>query len=498
MQVTRRIKDTAISDAGIQILLPVFFIYLFSPAIAWVWRQALTVDNVFHIAGALVFAVTVCYGFWRGHFELPQRFCWRGWPFVTFIVACLVFLINEAYTGIHIFSAAALIMAVYGYVGFYCRPLLWRTWLVPSGLLLLLLPFEGYLDIYLGFPLRLYCAKIAGDILALLKMGGLSAEAILVAENKAAIVDIDCSGLKGLWAGLIFYLIITWIERKTISLGWFVGLAVFCGSLVTFNILRIVVLVVVDLVWGMPDIAARLHVALGLLGFVISCMLAWLLVRRLAASSQADRENNQEYEDRNEPTRRYCGFASVAAVLLMGILMYQPLAKSETDAQPFEIALPATLSPHRLALSAQEDEFFNRNSATAVKYGFKLDEMQGSLILVSSSYWKAHHDPRNCYRSQGIAVDVEETWRIVPGKNVKYLGLNGGAQSAVYWFQSNKNYTADFSARVFSALKDNAERWLMVSIHFNHPVDVENARRVQQVLEPALEAALNTDKKKSI
>ncbi|MBU6954652.1 exosortase O [Hahella sp. HN01] len=475
---------------GVRVIIATLFLWLFSPVLAWIGNQMLTPENEFHVLACLLLVGVAIHAYRRktssGH---GLAFQWRMLPFALLTTSCFAYLLNEYVTGIHIFSATLMTTASYGLLGLYVAPSLWRSALIPCALLIFALPFEGYLDIYLGFPLRLLCADLAGDLLSALGVPPMSNESIILIENKAAVVDLACSGLKGIWAGMIFFLLLTWLERKALSWRWLAVLMLFLSALIFFNALRITALVYTDLALDAPQVADHIHTALGALGFVLSCALAWLALTLAPSRPQADQNNAPSSFSRfsgsasTEPSVwRRNGELAIAALLVLALFGYTPHPKQTLADASVDLPAPPQFAAQAAPLSDIEAGFFDRNAATARKYLFSWRDMQGSLILVHSRYWKAQHDPRNCYRSQGVSIDDEKTWVLPDQSEIKYLRLDQGARSAFYWFQSADRQTADYSSRVFSAWREPEQSWVMVSIAWNSMITPDLAAQATALL----------------
>jgi len=169
-------------------------LYLFLSPLEW-WGRQFLIDP---FTGLLLIMLPIAW-FVRPQAILRlQTLHFSLLPTLLFSLIVAVYLINENFLGVHIFSAALCVGAVYSLLGLILPAMQWRALFLPSFLLILLLPFEGYLDVYLGFPLRLLCADWAGEMLRVLGFTSITNESIILIEEKAANVDLGCSGIKGL------------------------------------------------------------------------------------------------------------------------------------------------------------------------------------------------------------------------------------------------------------------------------------------------------------
>lgn len=475
----KRLPINLLTTSITNFLIFIFLFYLFKPALLWIWGQIVIAENSFHVIAVVLLLALAIRAMLTKKFRLNFCFIFKKYPFVIIVAGCILFLLNEYFIGIHIFSATLMLITLYGLLGFYLSMAAWNKAFLPFALFILLLPFEGYLDVYLGFPLRLFSAEVVKNLLSNLGVAALTSESVILIENKAAIVDLSCSGLKGLWAGLIFYIFLTWIENKKLSFRWLLGLVLFTCSLIGFNIFRIVSLVTLELVFNLPRLASYAHTIIGILGFVFSCIFGWFLMR-FQINQQGTSLNQFEVihtNFSNKPstpqgetaTSKYCGLTLLLTTLIGSTLIYKPFPKQQQSIVNKIIALPIDFKGEEIAFLPIEEKFFKTNSAHAIKYQFESGGQQGSLIFVYSHYWKSQHDPRNCYISQDITVDYEETLTLPSTSDskplkVKYLHLNSGKKSGFYWFQSPTKQTADYSSRVFSSWLAPGEPWIMISV----------------------------------
>ncbi|MBU2713689.1 hypothetical protein, partial [Zooshikella harenae] len=245
------------------------------------------------------------------------------------------------------------------------------------------------------------------------------------------------------------------------------------------------------------------------LGFVSSCTIIWYLIRFLKAKiidnnkpqlgifSGVQRSVPIVESDSVFKQNHLIGMLSVISIVLACILCYQPFPKQHIQNSIKTLQLPATFAGYEISLSKQEKEFFKRNAAEAIKYQLRWNGHKGSLLFIRSRYWKAQHDPRNCYSAQGITVDDEKTL-VFSNSNkhkltIKYLSLNQGKQTGFYWFQSRDQQTADFSARLFSGWHKPNVPWIMVSVAWHDPLSIQSIEQVTQQLYWHINTQLKND-----
>jgi exosortase/archaeosortase family protein len=152
------------------------------------------------------------------------------------------------------------------------------------------------METFLGYPVRLATAAIVRDGFSALGVSSLGVETILVFENGVSQVDLPCSGVKSLWAGGLFLLAATWIDRRQINLRWLAAALGFTIFLLAANLARVGLLVGIGEVAGWRLAAELLHVPLGVLGFAAACAAALLLLRWTGSSASGSDEGKETTE----------------------------------------------------------------------------------------------------------------------------------------------------------------------------------------------------------
>ena len=449
---------------------------LFWPSLTWVGQQLASPQHRFQLMGMLVLSgITVYHLVSSAKPRPPLRFAVKSRPLVVFTLGCMAYLLNERYLGINVFSAAFCIIALYGMWGFYNDTAEWRQSTVPAVLLILLLPFGDYLDVYFGFPLRLFTAQVAGDLLSSMGFSTISSDTLIVLENRYANVDLSCSGIKGLWAGLEFFVLLSWIEKKAITAHWLLRLLCFSGVLMAMNIFRVVLLVMLGLGFDQMAFADLLHQSLGVLGFAFACLIGWGLLLT-TPSQNVPYTNTESHFVSNIDHHRPAHYVNWLLMLLPISLcfLHTPLPKQvyPTSNSSINVLLPDDWNAQEIALSKQEAEFFPRNAAAAEKFTFQRNRtLQGSVMFVSTEYWKAHHEPKNYLIADGHHITKDKSVRLSSDKTLRVLNLThqGRSLTALYWFQTTTHSTDDFSARLFASLWDRRQPWVMVSVILDTP-----------------------------
>lgn len=416
-------------------------------------------------------------------------------PLVLLGITCLLHLVNRHSLDIHVISLCLVILFYFAIAGCYLTPKYWQKLQMPALFALLLTPLFDYLQIYFGFPLRLLSAHVAGNLLTSLNHPVYSDSDLLHLENQYMQVDIDCSGFSGLWAGLVFFVFVSWIYQRRVNLQWCLSVFVFAATIITFNAIRISSIVWIDLIQKQAQLAASLHQSIGIVCFILACLFGWSLMllpqfqwRRNLKRYIGDRVPTTVSKDMHtkrltQPQQRQTitvptttesiaglNVNTVTALLLfIGFLCALPQASViPSDKKPAgpKLQLPDAWSPSSSALNRQEKLFFGAKKVSLHKQDFQFDDMPASMILVSSHYWKTQHNPKHCLQAQGYSVSGEKTVRIANGTRIRQLILTREQQrfTSLFWWKNANQQTEDYGQRVFSGIIHPAESWTMISI----------------------------------
>jgi exosortase O len=344
-------------------------------------------------------------------------------------------------------------------------------------LLIGVLPFGDHLQTFVGYPMRIATAGIVRDGLAAAGVHSVGVDTILVFENGISQVDVPCSGVKSLWTGMLFLLAATWIQRRPLNGRWLLLVMLFAGLLFLANLARVAVLVVVGQVAGMEVLARMLHVPLGVLGFVGACAAAAFLLARFSGRPTAV-DAGPRGPAQITPSR-WLTPALLGSVVVM-VLVYSP--RPIDAAGPAQVAwqFPTGLAVQPLPLTSREQAWLTRDGAEAAeRWQFGWRGLSGSMILVTSRTWRAHHRPERCFEVYGLSLDDTRTHLVSAEFPLRFVALGDGQDtgllSASYWFQSAERTTDDYGTRMWSDLSPQRERWVLVSILFDGVVDPSSA-----------------------
>ena len=352
------------------------------------------------------------------------------------------------------------LLGTYGLLGLFLESAIWRKGLPIGAAIALILPFGVQYSTGLGFPARILTAHCVEFLLKTWHVAALSSEDIIVLDTGIAQVDLPCSGLKSLWAGTLFLLVATWLERRRFGLRWLVVFVINLALLAIANVARVLTLVLMAHVWQQPAIAAILHVPMGVITFVAACGLSLFLLRWVPRSSTtvpSDREQT------NTLVNAKFSFLLAACLLAFTLIPHPPAPAAPPDVTKLQWAIAA--QPQTIPLTPTEQTFFASYPGVVVhKQRFAYQGMTGSVLLVSSPSLQVHHAPELCLIGSGFQLDRMAPQQFVAGPLARWLSLNDGKQTAVYWFQAPHQTTGDFLTRFWQEASRRESSWTLVSI----------------------------------
>jgi exosortase O len=358
------------------------------------------------------------------------------------------------------------LLGSYGLAGLWLAPSVWKRGLPVGIAIACLLPFGVQFSTGVGTPARIFTAQIVEWILHSWQITAISAGDVIVLDTGVTYVDLPCSGLKSMWTGTLFLLAATWLEGRQIGLRWIaVGLAnlVF---LAIANIGRVLILTIFTHVIHQSAWAEILHIPLGLSGFVMASLLTWGLLRWVPKTAPQPDPNNLKVAPIALNWRSTLGLAGLLMALAIIPVPQFDRAIAAVDLSRLQWTEPMQAQP--LALNPSEQKFFaNYPGVTTRKQQFKYGDLTGTSVLVASPTWQAHHSPEVCLASIGYKIAPEIQRLVTPDVTARWLSLDDGKKSAVYWFQSAKSTTDDFSSRFWDEVFRRESRWTMVSIVFD-------------------------------
>lgn len=382
-----------------------------------------------------------------------------------------LYLAAERFLDVNTLSASLFGLASYGLLGLWMHPHRWRKGIPALLLLVGTLPFDQHLQTFVGYPVRILTAIIVRDGLQSAGVASLGADTILMLENGVAQVDLPCSGVRSLWSGAMFLVAATWVERRQINFRWLLTALILSLLVFTANLVRVGVLVAVGEVLGWRLLAEMLHVPLGLLGFAVACAVGVGVLRLLQPYPQREKEPLPSL-----PARPIWLAPALLLVILAMVLAYAPRPQTGLS-QPLPAwDLPSSLAAQSEPLKPDEIAWLTRDGAeSAARWHFEWRGISGSMLLITSRTWRAHHRPERCFEVYGLSLNDSRTLLVRSGFPVRFISLGDdeghSLLSATYWFQSAGGVTADYGQRIWADLAPRRQRWVLATVLFNDVYD---------------------------
>ncbi len=364
------------------------------------------------------------------------------------------------------------ILGSYGLLGLFITSHTWQKGLTVAIILACVIPFSIAFNSGLGFPVRVLTAHTVAQTLSDFQLSAVSSHDIIVMENGIAQIDLPCSGMKSLWTGTVFLLGATWLEKRQLGFAWLLVALANITFLVMVNVIRVFSLVVLIEVLQQRQIAEVLHLPLGVIGFIVAIGLSWLLLQKVPRYEQ--KLSGFQKTEHKQTKLNFSWLLSIIIILaFVGEFNFNqsPISKIES------IDFPQDIKTDTLALTTTEAKFFNnKNTSFAEKTRFESNNISGSMLIVKTDTWQAHHPPELCLMGSGLKIDNMNSKRINDSINARWLSLQDGELSATYWFQSYGVTTDDFISRIWEHISHRNKTWVLVSVLFD---DVENPDSVE-------------------
>jgi exosortase O len=473
------------------IAIAIWWFYLNIYAIEWLFNS-LQDTSLFN--WVLLATVTVglgILGFWHRHqlsfSPIPQ---WYRLPMGLMIGTGIGALALHWLLDIPHLSVILFLIGSYGLVGLFINSTIWRSGLAVAILFAAVFPFSLQISVGVGFPLRVMTAYLVEHLLTNWGLPATSSHDIILLERKIAYVDLPCSGLKSLWTGTLFLLAATWLENRRINWHWFGVLLIHILFLIGANIGRVTLLVLINNVLRQPDLAHILHFPIGIVGFSSACLISWWLLRGVERHEDVHwrrffsrRGTKAQREDKKVFQGLYKWQKVGIILLLIGlVLIPQPPINSTQVLAIQNLSLPKIIQTQNLDLTEFETSFFDSYAdSKVVKKRFELGDVSGSLLLVSTTSWQAHHAPELCLTGNGLEVDEMTKKQLTKKVKGRWLSINHNQANAAYWFQSSSRTTDEFLDRFWSDVSRQEKSWTLVSVLFDRSVS-SDASEVQTLV----------------
>jgi len=235
-------------------------------------------------------------------------------------------------------------------------------------------------------------------------------------------------------------------------------------------------------VLGLDMLAEMLHVPLGVINFTAACLAALALLRWVSP-----RPESAEGPPLATLSRPLWLAPLLVALLSLMALAYRPrhqpaLEQSSLVGELLQsTTFPDELQTTPQPLNSQEMEWLASEGTQFVeRRRFHWQDLSGSMILITSSTWRAHHRPERCFEVYGLKPEESISLLMAPQYPVRVLSLGEGKRhgvfSAAYWFQSLDRTTDDYGARMWSDLSPRRQTWVLVTILFDRRLDLRTAQ----------------------
>jgi exosortase O len=357
------------------------------------------------------------------------------------------------------------------------------TSLPALGLVLAGWPLSGDVDV-IGFPLRVWSAQAAAMVLPVLGVPVMATETVLFTEGALADVEAPCAGLSTLRLVVAAVLVLGFrLSASTRSI--LVAVVVAVAVAVVGNATRVTVLSALVLGAHRPDLAALVHVPLGIVAFLAAAAAALPLL--------SPRTRSTGFRGSTGSTGLAGAGGRVVIAALIGLALCTTALRwwrhaPVVDDDPGTVDIDDS-DPDALPLSAAEVGLWSRHALGASKRRIE----GGEAIFVVARSLRAIHSPERCLQSNGHRVDVVAVIDAVidgdAGGRIphKRLTLNGGRQLGVSMLVSLTGTVASLSDRLLLALQGDDQRWVFVSAVVDAPADpVAEARLVADLHRRAL------------
>lgn len=463
------------------VFLVTFWLFLYRALFDYLGILALREDFRTNQLVLIAIVALIAWQIYNGNFQIHFHAAPRAYPVPLALAlgGSVLYLIGERVLDINTLSATLFGIASYSFLGLWMSPRSWRAGLPAALLLIGVLPFGEHMQTFIGYPMRIFTAELVRDGLAKFQIASTGVDTILVLENGVSQIDLPCSGVKSLWTGAIFFIAVTWLERRALHLRWLLVACAFVLLLFLANLARVAALVVAAQVLNLPLVAEMLHVPLGVMGFLGACAaVVWLL-----------KFNNKIFSENFILESNRFAFSipqfSLALAIVLGAmgLLYAPRPELGLSHIAPAWIFPNTLHTRELPLKPDEIAWLTRDGAeSATRLEFSWQGISGSMILVPSRTWRAHHRPERCFEVYGLQLNDSRAQLVAENFPLRAVVLrdpkSDARLDAAYWFQSATRTTDDYGTRIWADTAAPSERWVLVSILFDQPLDANDARAV--------------------
>jgi exosortase O len=475
LQSERMLRLGNVVSSGLVIAIAGAWVWLFRPMVDYLGIIATREDFRTNQIALVAVLSLIGYRVWqsRKSAQLNPEPQLHFPALVLFAAGLAGYLLSERLLDVNTLSTVLFGLATYGLLGLWLGPTQWRHGFPAALLLIGVLPFAEHLQTFIGYPMRIATAEVVRHSLSAAGIGSVGVDTILIFENGISQVDIPCSGVKSLWTGMLFLIAASWVDRRPITVRWFVVAGAFIGILFLANLARVFALVVVGEVLGWRVFAELIHVPLGILAFGAACVVAMGLLRALPQSTE-----HEAHAPRSLPTPRWLAPTVLIGIIVASLLYAQRPQTGLAQTPPlwqFDAGLQVQARP----LRPDEIDWLTRDGADSAErfaFDWRTGRATGSMMLVPSHTWRAHHRPERCFEVFGLTLNESRTHMVDTDFPIRVISLGNPAEqsrmTAAYWFQARDRITDDYGTRIWADVTLHPERWVLVTILFEQPRDL--------------------------
>lgn len=457
------------------LLIPLFLLY-FYPGILSLWvtytSKEFYENGIGFVFVTAIFILTIIRS--RGSIETSSGN--KVIPFVSFIVVLVLNTLNSLYFRFSILPPILFFLGCFCLLGFYLEYRFWKRSLFIFLILILTLPLLERVQKFLGFPIRLVTANIVSFVLQFFGIGNVSRSAVIVTENHATSIDLPCSGVKSIYTGALFMLAVYYLQRVRISMKLLAITLMFFAALLFFNTWRVFSLVYIYDVLDMKSFGDTVHVFLGVVGFLASCIFLWVATNRLASTRLLERTVKLNYLSITK-------YSKPILVLILSFLLVTnwlfvkqpPISTVQTTQIVDSFQLEDAVLSELQFTDREKSYFVNSDVEFSKKFsGITANGQAFSLLVVSSKSARTHHDPEVCLQGLGYEINDSEILQ-TDEVRLRRLILNDRKDQVLYWYVGSDKNLLDYSERVWEEVTNPQQTWVLVIVGFTNSIDVGNS-----------------------
>ena len=338
-----------------------------------------------------------------------------------------------------------------------------------AALFALALPLERIVQRVVGFGLQQISAAGACGALTVgfddVKCAGVD----IVLAGQHVLVDLPCSGARGLLLITAAFVVLAALSRPTLRHA-LVGMATTVMAALVSNTVRIVLLAVgiafADVV-GVDVMAQPWHDIIGLftLGLGLLPVVLWYRPR----SRSRDPQPAQTSKSSLIPTTVQAPVIAAVLVLACVVVVFTPHQPVDVARPVYDLETPTQLAGvvgQRLELSARERDYFTQFGGAAAKARFGAR----TLLMVRTSAPLRHlHAPDECLTGAGFDVErVGVSHGVMSGATYRAVAPDGQVWRVIVTYRSDAGHTAtSVSEAVWLWLRHPETTW--TAIERAHP-----------------------------